>query len=61
MSGFLNTKTMKSLVLYPFNGVSEIQKRQMLKLMNENPTRTRTFAVQSDFDFCQTSVKKNIE
>ncbi|MBO5926293.1 MAG: homoserine kinase, partial [Clostridia bacterium] len=47
--------TFDTVVLYPNKGVSEIQEKQMLYFTND---RTKAFAVERNFDDCQTFVKK---
>ena len=42
------------MVLYPKEGVSEIQKAQMVSADDPN---TRVIGVNGDFDFCQTAIK----
>ena len=42
------------MVLYPREGVSEIQKAQMVSADDPN---TRVIGVNGDFDFCQTAIK----
>ena len=42
------------MVLYPKEGVSEIQRAQMVSADDPN---TRVIGVNGDFDFCQTSIK----
>lgn len=53
MAGFQKTDS-KIMVLYPQNGVSEIQKRQMLSMQNEN---AGAFCISGNFDDAQRYVK----
>jgi threonine synthase len=55
IEGFKNIKNTKIFVIYPKNGVSEIQEKQMQSIENEN---VKVFSVNGDFDFCQNIVKK---
>ncbi len=51
MNGFLNTKDVSTITMFPAHGVSTIQKLQMLSLSQQFPTRCKTLALNSDFDF----------
>jgi len=54
--GFLNSSPhTKVMVLYPKDGVSPVQKAQMLS--TDDGGRIRVFGVEGDFDFCQSTVK----
>lgn len=55
MEAFSGLKNIKVLVLYPFNKVSQIQKRQMLTNKDNN---VRAMALDGDFDDCQRLVKE---
>uniref|UniRef100_A0A8C6SD78 Threonine synthase like 1 n=1 Tax=Neogobius melanostomus TaxID=47308 RepID=A0A8C6SD78_9GOBI len=60
LSGFSGLKDVYKhktgvLVFFPQDGVSEIQKRQMLVAYEGN---VRSVSVKSDFDFCQRSIKR---
>lgn len=54
MSGFSGKKDALVAVLYPNEGVSTFQERQMLTVTSPN---VRAFALQGNFDDCQRSVK----
>lgn len=54
--GFLNSSPeTRVMVLYPNHGVSPVQKVQMQSC--DDGDHVRVFGVDSDFDFCQTTVK----
>ena len=55
INGFMQESGIAILVLYPKNGVSAVQKKQMLACDGGN---VRVVGVDADFDFCQTTVKK---
>jgi threonine synthase len=55
LEGFANVSRTKVSVLYPNDGVSSIQKRQMVTTNNPN---VNVLGVQGDFDFCQSSIKE---
>lgn len=55
LAGFVNSENDKVIVLYPNNGVSEIQEKQMHSFKSHN---RRVVAVEGNFDECQTLVKK---
>lgn len=55
LEGFKNCDGMSIMVFYPHEGVSEIQKLQMITTDGNN---TAVFAVKGNFDDCQTGVKK---
>ena len=54
LEGFKDTCNTDVLVLYPEEGVSPIQKAQMVSSDGRN---MRVIGVKSDFDFCQTAIK----
>jgi threonine synthase len=54
LSGFADRPHTKIVVCYPGGGVSPIQQRQMVTQPGDNLT---VFAVEGDFDDCQTTVK----
>lgn len=57
ISGFVNAGAHSQvMVLYPGHGVSPVQQTQMLSF--DDGTQVRAYAVPSDFDFCQSTVKK---
>nr|AGT02682.1 threonine synthase [Crithidia acanthocephali] len=57
ISGFVNAGAHSQvMVLYPSHGVSPVQQTQMLSF--DDGTQVRAYAVHSDFDFCQNTVKK---
>ncbi|CBH12581.1 threonine synthase, putative [Trypanosoma brucei gambiense DAL972] len=57
ISGFVNAKSpCRVMVFYPLRGVSPVQKMHMISY--DNGTTVRVIGVESDFDFCQQSVKK---
>jgi threonine synthase len=43
------------MVLYPEQGISQIQRQQMTSIDGKN---IKVLGVQADFDFCQTAVKE---
>lgn len=55
IEGYKKEENVSVVVLYPKNWVSPLQKAQMLSQADEN---VLVLWVDSDFDFCQTSVKK---
>ncbi len=55
LSSFMKNEAFDTVVLYPNGGVSEIQEKQMLYYTNE---RTHAYAINGNFDDCQTFVKK---
>eukprot|EP01064_Diplonema_japonicum_P036162 TRINITY_DN8049_c0_g1_i2.p1 TRINITY_DN8049_c0_g1~~TRINITY_DN8049_c0_g1_i2.p1 ORF type:complete len:613 (+),score=116.58 TRINITY_DN8049_c0_g1_i2:37-1875(+) len=55
ISGFMQEQGIAVMVLYPKDGVSAVQKAQMLACEGGN---VRVLGVDADFDFCQTSVKQ---
>lgn len=55
LSSFKKSGEFDTVVLYPHGGVSEIQEKQMLYYTD---ARTRAFAVDGNFDDCQTFVKQ---
>jgi len=58
LSNFSNTNGIDVIVLYPNKGVSKIQEKQMLSFTNSN---SRAYALKnSNFDDCQTLVKKTL-
>ncbi|CAH3164702.1 unnamed protein product [Porites lobata] len=54
LEGFKGNAKTSVMVLYPKEGVSEIQKAQMVSADDPN---TRVIGVNGDFDFCQTAIK----
>lgn len=54
LSGFADREHTKIAVCYPAGGVSPIQQRQMITQPGDNLT---VFAVEGDFDACQSTVK----
>lgn len=54
LSGFKNSKNIDIVVLYPNNGVSKFQEKQMLSFTNSH---AKAFALDCNFDECQTTVK----
>ena len=54
LSGFKNSKNINIVVLYPNNGVSSFQEKQMLSFTN---SKAKAFALNNNFDECQTTVK----
>ncbi len=55
IEGFKNIPNVSVVVLYPKGGVSALQEQQMRSVSEKN---VKVIAVESDFDFCQTTVKK---
>ena len=55
LSGFNKTKDIKTIVLYPNDGISEIQERQMRYFSSNG---SYSFALNGNFDDCQKAVKK---
>lgn len=55
LSGFMNEKDTKVVVLYPTNGVSEFQERQMHYYKGDN---NYAIAIDGNFDDCQALVKE---
>lgn len=55
LEGFANIENLDIIVFFPMNGVSPIQKRQMLTQKGEN---THVFGVDGNFDDAQSAVKK---
>jgi len=55
LEGFANVKGTKIIVFFPEEGVSEVQKRQMVTQEGEN---TLVVGVKGNFDDCQTAVKE---
>ena len=55
LEGFANVDHIKILVFYPENGVSEIQKRQMITQVGDN---TFVVGINGNFDDAQTGVKE---
>ncbi|GET87057.1 threonine synthase, putative [Leishmania tarentolae] len=57
ISGFVNAGGHSQvMVLYPMHGVSPVQQTQMLSF--DDGTQVRAYAVDSNFDFCQRTVKE---
>lgn len=57
ISGFVNAGGHSQvMVLYPMHGVSPVQRTQMLSF--DNGTQVRAYAVDSNFDFCQRTLKE---
>lgn len=54
LSSFIKSGRFDTVVLYPNGGVSEIQEKQMLYYTDD---RTKAFAVDGNFDDCQSFVK----
>ncbi len=54
LSSFMKSGAFDTVVLYPNKGVSEIQEKQMLYYTN---SRTKAYAVDGNFDDCQSFVK----
>lgn len=52
--GFRNSSNIDIVVLYPNSGVSKFQEKQMLSFTN---TKAKAFALDCNFDECQTTVK----
>ena len=55
LSGFRNSKNIDIVVLYPNSGVSKFQEKQMLSFTN---SKAKAFALDCNFDECQTAVKE---
>lgn len=55
LSGFSKSKLIDIVVLYPNNGVSPFQEKQMLSFTNEN---AKAFSLNGNFDDCQRIVKE---
>ena len=55
LSSFIKSGRFDTVVLYPHGGVSEIQEKQMLYYTDD---RTKAFAIEGNFDYCQSFVKK---
>ena len=55
MNGFRGVDGTGIIAFYPFGGVSEIQKRQMISMRGDNLTAC---ALRGNFDDCQTAVKR---
>lgn len=55
IEGYKREKNIAVMVLYPKDGVSEVQKQQMLSAEGDN---VFVLGVDADFDFCQSTVKK---
>jgi threonine synthase len=55
LEGFKNIEGISIMVFFPHEGVSELQKLQMVTTDGSN---TAVFAVKGNFDDCQTAVKK---
>lgn len=55
LEGFANVEGIKIIVFFPQNGVSEIQKRQMITQEGEN---TYVVGIEGNFDDAQSGVKK---
>lgn len=55
LEGFANVKGTKIIVFFPQDGVSEVQKRQMVTTEGDN---TLVVGVEGNFDDCQTTVKE---
>ncbi|MBQ8994450.1 MAG: threonine synthase [Oscillospiraceae bacterium] len=55
LEGFRDVSGIRILVFYPENGVSEVQRKQMVSQEGRN---VRVCAVKGNFDDCQTAVKK---
>ena len=54
LEGFRDLSNIRVMVLYPEDGVSQIQKAQMKCAIGANVC---VIGVESDFDFCQTAIK----
>lgn len=54
LEGFKEISDTSVMVLYPDEGVSQIQKAQMV---SADSTNARVIGVKSDFDFCQSTIK----
>ena len=55
LSGFSNIDGINIIVFYPYKGVSTVQEQQMLSFESNS---AKTFAIEGNFDDCQTFVKK---
>lgn len=55
LSGFSKLENINVVVLYPHQGVSKFQEKQMLSFTNEH---AKAFSVNGNFDDCQSAVKK---
>lgn len=55
LSSFMRNDSFNTIVLYPHGGVSLIQEMQMLYYTND---KTKAYAIDGNFDDCQTFVKK---
>lgn len=55
LSGFSKSQNIETIVLYPNKGVSPFQEKQMLSFTN---SKAHAFAVNKNFDECQTMVKE---
>ena len=55
MSGFCKQTEIPVMVLFPSEGVSPVQKAQMV---TANYEKLKVLGVQSDFDYCQSSLKQ---
>ena len=55
LSSFMRSGAFDTVVLYPNKGVSEIQEKQMLYYTN---SRTKAYAIEGNFDDCQSFVKE---
>ncbi len=55
IEGFKKVKNMSVFVIYPKDGVSELQKKQMQSVADEN---VKVMGVDGDFDFCQNATKQ---
>lgn len=55
LSGFSKINGIDIIVFYPNGGVSKVQEQQMLSFESES---AKTFAIEGNFDDCQTFVKK---
>ncbi len=55
LEGFANVKNTEIIIFYPSEGVSEIQKRQMITQQGQN---THVIAIDGNFDDAQNGVKK---
>lgn len=55
LEGFANDSSTKVFVLYPNEGVSPIQKAQMITM---DDSSINVLGVEGDFDFCQSAIKE---
>ena len=55
LSGFKGKEGFDTLVLYPLGGVSQMQEKQMLSFTDDH---THAYALEGNFDDCQTYVKQ---